>query len=71
MTQDRNKGITGIAYNHLNLLKLIRFGTGADSLVFRYSAAGQKVAKLVYQTGKTLQRTDYLGLSCPKIKILV
>ena len=48
-------------YNHLSLPRLVRFGTGADSLVFRYSAAGQKVAKLVYQTGKPVQRTDYLG----------
>ncbi|MBD2768833.1 hypothetical protein IC235_13135 [Hymenobacter sp. BT664] len=61
LTQDRNKGISGIAYNHLNLPRLIHFGLGADSLVFRYSAAGQKVAKLVYQTGKPMQRTDYLG----------
>ena len=30
--------------------------------VFRYTASGQKVAKLVYQTGQpTPQRTDYLG----------
>ncbi|GAA3980243.1 RHS repeat-associated core domain-containing protein [Hymenobacter antarcticus] len=61
LTQDRNKGITGIAYNHLNLPRLIHFGIGADSLVFRYTAGGQKVAKLVYQTGKPTQRTDYLG----------
>jgi len=61
LTQDRNKGITGIAYNHLNLPKQVHFGFGADSLVFRYTAAGQKVAKLVYQTGKPVQRTDYLG----------
>ena len=58
---NRNKGITGIAYNHLNLPKLIHFGQGADSLVFRYTAAGQKVAKLVYQSGKPTLRTDYLG----------
>jgi len=61
LTQDKNKGITGIAYNHLSLPKLIRFGIGADSIVFHYSAAGQKVAKLVYQTGKPVLRTDYLG----------
>ncbi|MBD2770369.1 hypothetical protein IC235_20980 [Hymenobacter sp. BT664] len=61
LTQDRNKGISGIAYNHLSLPRLIHFGQGADSLVFRYSASGQKVAKLVYQTGKPMQRTDYLG----------
>ncbi|WP_198173017.1 DUF6443 domain-containing protein [Hymenobacter ginkgonis] len=61
LTQDKNKGITGIAYNHLNLPRQIHFGSVGDSLVFRYSAAGQKVAKLVYQTGKPMQRTDYLG----------
>jgi len=62
LLRDQNKGITDILYNHLNLPRQIRFGTGADSVVFRYAASGQKVAKLVYQTGKTPQRTDYLGL---------
>ncbi|MGI4734871.1 MAG: DUF6443 domain-containing protein [Janthinobacterium lividum] len=62
LTQDKNKGITAIKYNHLNLPRQIQFGSGADSVVFRYSAVGQKVAKLVYQTGKkTPLRTDYLG----------
>jgi RHS repeat-associated protein len=62
LTQDKNKGITSIKYNHLNLPRQIQFGQGADSVVFRFSAAGQKVAKLVYQTGKKEpQRTDYLG----------
>ncbi|HEX8657541.1 MAG TPA: DUF6443 domain-containing protein [Hymenobacter sp.] len=60
LTQDRNKGITGIAYNHLNLPERISF-SATDYLEFRYTAAGQKVAKLVYQTGKPVQRTDYLG----------
>ncbi|MGI4733612.1 MAG: leucine-rich repeat domain-containing protein [Janthinobacterium lividum] len=62
LTQDKNKGITGITYNHLNLPRQIHFGAGADSVVFRYTASGQKVAKLVYQTGQiTPKRTDYLG----------
>ena len=61
LTQDRNKGLTSIAYNHLSLPQQIRFGTGADSIVFHYSAAGQKVTKLVYQTGQPTRRTDYLG----------
>ena len=61
LTADQNKGLTGIGYNHLNLPRQIRFGQGADSVVFRYAASGQKVAKLVYQTGKPLLRTDYLG----------
>jgi RHS repeat-associated protein len=62
LTQDKNKGITGIVYNHLNLPRQIHFGQVGDSVVFRYAASGQKVAKLVYQTGKaTPLRTDYLG----------
>lgn len=62
LTQDKNKGITGIVYNHLNLPRQIHFGAVGDSIVFRYTASGQKVAKLVYQTGKpTPLRTDYLG----------
>jgi len=62
LTQDKNKGITGILYNHLNLPRQIHFGQVGDSVVFRYAASGQKVAKLVYQTGKaTPLRTDYLG----------
>jgi RHS repeat-associated protein len=61
LTKDLNKGITQILYNHLNLPRQIQFGTGADSVTFRYTANGMKVAKLVYQTGKPLQRTDYLG----------
>ncbi len=61
LTQDKNKGLTGIAYNHLNLPHQLHFGTVGDSVVFRYAASGQKVAKLVYQTGKPTLRTDYLG----------
>jgi RHS repeat-associated protein len=59
LTADRNKGITSIAYNHLNLPRRIAFGN--DSIVFRYTAAGQKVAKLVYQANKPTQKTDYAG----------
>jgi RHS repeat-associated protein len=62
LTQDKNKGITGILYNHLNLPRQIHFGQVGDSVVFHYTASGQKVAKLVYQTGRlNSQRTDYIG----------
>ena len=61
LTQDKNKGIGNIRYNYLNLPRLVQFGSGADSVVFRYAANGQKVAKLVYRTGKPVGRTDYLG----------
>ena len=63
ITQDKKKGITAVAYNHLSLSRLICFGSEADSLMFRYSAAKQKAAKLVYQTGRHTLRTDYLVLS--------
>ncbi|GAA3934858.1 DUF6443 domain-containing protein [Hymenobacter algoricola] len=59
LTLDRNKGITSIRYNHLNLPHRVVLGN--DSIVFRYAASGQKVAKLVYQTGKPVQQTDYAG----------
>ncbi len=61
LTQDKNKGITGIVYNHLNLPRQIHFGQVGDSVVLRYAASGQKVAKLVYQSGRPTLRTDYLG----------
>ena len=61
LTSDTNKGITRILYNHLNLPWQVQFGTDADSVVFRYAANGQQVAKLAYQTGKPPVRTDYLG----------
>jgi len=59
LTADANKRITAIVYNHLNLPKRILFGT--DSIVFRYTAGGQKVQKRVYETGKPMVQTDYLG----------
>ena len=61
LTSDANKGISRILYNHLNLPRRVQFGSGADSVVFRYAANGQQVAKLVDQTGKPVVRTDYLG----------
>lgn len=61
LTSDANKGISRILYNHLNLPRQVQFGSGADSVVFRYAANGQQVAKLVDQTGKPVVRSDYLG----------
>lgn len=40
LTQDKNKGLTGIVYNHLNRPRQIHFGAGGDSVVFRYAASG-------------------------------
>ncbi|MEG1026780.1 MAG: DUF6443 domain-containing protein [Flavobacterium sp.] len=59
MTSDKNKGITNIAYNQLNLPKKITFGTG-NTIEYIYNAAGQKLSKIVADTG-TATTTDYLG----------
>jgi RHS repeat-associated protein len=60
MTRDNNKNITAITYNHLNLPTKITFGT-TGNIVYLYNAAGQKVRKIVRETGKSDITTDYLG----------
>jgi RHS repeat-associated protein len=60
LTLDQNKGITGIAYNHLNLPVLISFGE-KGSMEFVYSAAGVKLKKIVREAGKPDAITDYSG----------
>lgn len=60
MITDKNKNITAIAYNQLNLPKKITFGT-TGSIEYFYNAAGVKVQKIVSETGKTAITTDYLG----------
>ena len=51
MTVDKNKGITAITYNHLNLPTKITFGT-TGNIVYIYNAVGQKVQKQVFTTSK-------------------
>ncbi|WP_338841187.1 DUF6443 domain-containing protein [Flavobacterium ginsenosidimutans] len=58
LTVDKNKKITDIAYNHLNLPKKITFGT-AGSIEYIYSAAGEKLEKIVTD-GTTVTTTNYL-----------
>ncbi|TEB41591.1 RHS repeat-associated core domain-containing protein, partial [Flavobacterium circumlabens] len=57
---DKNKNITAITYNHLNLPKKITFGT-TGTIEYIYNAAGQKVQKIVTETAKPIVTTDYLG----------
>jgi hypothetical protein len=59
MTLDKNKKITAITYNHLNLPTKIVFGT-TGSISYVYSATGQKVEKMVTQ-GTTITTTNYLN----------
>ncbi len=58
MTADPNKGITGIAYNHLNLPTTITF-TGGNAINFLYDAGGNKLRKTV--SGSTSYVQDYVG----------
>jgi RHS repeat-associated protein len=58
MTEDQNKGITTITYNHLNLPVQISFASG-DGIKYLYDATGQKVAKTVTVNSSDMV-TDYL-----------
>ncbi|MCE7997147.1 MAG: hypothetical protein HEP71_34625 [Roseivirga sp.] len=59
MTKDRNKGITDITYNHLNLPVVVSFGS-SKSITYTYDAAGIKLSKVVNDNG-SLTTTDYAG----------
>ena len=58
MTEDKNKGIESIVYNHLNLPVEIVFPTG--KITYLYNAVGQKIRKTVEETSITTT-TDYLS----------
>ena len=60
LIKDENKGITEIKYNHLNLPKQIII-TGKGSIDFVYDAAGNKLKKIVHETGKPDKTTTYIG----------
>ncbi|MDL2142626.1 DUF6443 domain-containing protein [Flavobacterium tructae] len=60
MVSDANKNIISITYNHLNLPTKITFAT-TGNIVYIYNAAGQKLQKIVNETGKIAITTDYLG----------
>ena len=61
MIVDKNKNITAIAYNHLNLPNKVTKGTG-ESIVYTYDAGGRKLTQKVYNASNILTKTtDYLG----------
>ena len=61
MITDKNKNITSIKYNHLNLPTVISFGNGT-SITYLYNAAGQKVNKLVNSVpvDNMIKSVDYM-----------
>jgi len=58
MVKDRNKGITNIVYNHLNLPIEIQWSS-TKKIEYLYNAAGGKVQKKV-TNGASIRTTDYL-----------
>ncbi|WP_417355193.1 DUF6443 domain-containing protein [Flavobacterium sp.] len=58
--KDRNKGITNITYNHLDLPELVTFSSGA-TIQFRYDATGSKILKIYTLASGAVVTTDYLG----------
>ncbi|MCP1995516.1 RHS repeat domain-containing protein [Flavobacterium sp. HSC-61S13] len=59
MITDKNKGITDIKYNHLNLPTEITITGGKINYI--YNAVGAKVQKIVTPTSGVSTTTDYLG----------
>ena len=62
MTADKNKHITKIEYNHLNLPTKIT--KGAESLSYKYDATGQKLEKTLFDLSSwtpTTITTQYAG----------
>jgi RHS repeat-associated protein len=61
MNLDRNKSITAITYNHLNLPDKVTKSTG-DYIKYTYDASGRKLSQGVYNTSNVLKKkTDYVG----------
>jgi RHS repeat-associated protein len=59
LSADKNKDITGITYNYMNLPSVITI-TGKGSIEYIYDAAGNKLKKIVHETGKPDKTTLYL-----------
>src|SRR5690554_6120621 len=59
ITQDKNKGITNVTYNHLDLPTEVVFNTG--KINYTYDAAGTRLKKQVVPTSAATQTTDYIN----------
>jgi len=59
ITQDKNKKITNVKYNHLNLPTEVVFNTGKINYI--YDAAGTRLSKKVQPSGGALVTTDYVN----------
>jgi RHS repeat-associated protein len=59
LSTDKNKDITGITYNYLNLPQVITV-TGKGTIEYIYDANGNKLKKVVHESGKSDKTTLYL-----------
>ena len=59
LISDANKAISAIAYNHLNLPRLVTV-TAKGTIAYIYDAGGNKLQKVTTE-GSTVKTTDYLG----------
>ncbi len=59
MIKDRNKGISNITYNHLNLPTQIEFEGTNDKITYLYNSVGQKLKKTVVYSD-SIKIVDYL-----------
>jgi RHS repeat-associated protein len=59
MNTDYNKDISSITYNHLNLPQTVTIN-GKGSIEYTYDAAGNKLKKVVTETGMPVKTTLYL-----------
>lgn len=60
LIRDKNKYISSITYNHLNLPYQVTFSNGSN-IKFTYDASGIRISKKVQPNGGTLQTSDYLN----------
>jgi len=60
LTEDKNKNIETIEYNHLNLPTKITFA-GNKEIAYTYDAAGTKLSKTATQNGTAISQTDYVN----------
>ncbi|MBO9203609.1 MULTISPECIES: DUF6443 domain-containing protein [Niastella] len=65
MTLDKNKHISNIAYNHLNLPSVVTVkkddGSNRGTISYTYDARGNKLKKIIEETGATVA---YNGTNC-------
>lgn len=59
LTVDKNKNITSITYNYLNLPQVVT--TNKGTITYTYDAAGRKLKKEVNETGVGVKTTNYVG----------